>query len=158
MLRVIEKHGYKEPFAIQRQAIPAILNGRDVIGVAKTGSGKTLAFVLPMIRHILDQPPLADGEGPIGLILAPARELAVQIFNEVKKFCKPAGLQATAVYGGSSVSDQIASLKRGADVVVRWSWGACACVGIGCCFEAADYSHTPAWLYSSPHRSAPQVA
>ena len=53
--------------------------GRDVIGVAKTGSGKTLAFLIPMFRHILDQPRLGEGEGPIGLIMAPARELAVQV-------------------------------------------------------------------------------
>lgn len=71
------------PFPIQRQAMPALMSGRDVIGVARTGSGKTLAFMLPMLRHILDQPILAEGEGPIGLIMAPARELAVQIYNEV---------------------------------------------------------------------------
>jgi superfamily II DNA/RNA helicase len=53
-------------------------------GVAKTGSGKTLAFLLPMFRHIMDQPELREGEGPIGLIMAPARELAVQIYNEVR--------------------------------------------------------------------------
>lgn len=63
--------------------MPALMSGRDVIGVARTGSGKTLAFLLPMLRHILDQPLLAEGEGPIGLIMAPARELAVQIYNEV---------------------------------------------------------------------------
>jgi hypothetical protein len=89
----------KEPFPIQKQAIPAIMCGRDVIGVAKTGSGKTLAFLLPMLRHILDQPPLMDGEGPIGLIMAPARELANQIFHEAKKFTKPLGLRVTCIYG-----------------------------------------------------------
>jgi ATP-dependent RNA helicase DDX46/PRP5 len=89
----------KEPFPIQKQAIPAIMCGRDVIGVAKTGSGKTLAFLLPMLRQILDQPPLMDGEGPIGLIMAPARELANQIFHEAKKFTKPLGLRVTCIYG-----------------------------------------------------------
>ena len=118
MLRLIAKHGFKEPFAIQRQALPAVMSGRDVIGIAKTGSGKTLAFLLPMFRHVLDQPPLKDNEGPIGLIMAPARELAQQIYVETKKFCKDLGLRATAVYGGSSVSDQIANLKRGSDVVI----------------------------------------
>ena len=58
MLGVIEKLGLDAPFAIQKQAIPAIMCGRDLIGVAKTGSGKTLAFLLPMFRHIMDQPPL----------------------------------------------------------------------------------------------------
>jgi ATP-dependent RNA helicase DDX46/PRP5 len=60
------------------------MSGRDVIGIAETGSGKTLAYLLPMFRHILSQPPLQDGEGPIGLVMAPTRELATQIFNEAK--------------------------------------------------------------------------
>merc|ERR1711871_217839 len=106
------------PFAVQRQAIPAIMAGRDVIAVAKTGSGKTMAFLLPMFRHILDQPRLRDGEGPIGLIMAPARELAFQINAEAKKFCKSIGLRVACIYGGANVADQIADLKRGADIVV----------------------------------------
>jgi len=77
------------PFPIQRQCLPALCAGRDVIGIAKTGSGKTLAYALPMLRHILAQPDLAVGEsGPIGLVLAPARELAIQINDVVKKFAK----------------------------------------------------------------------
>ena len=90
--------------------------GRDIIAVAKTGSGKTLAFLLPLFRHILDQPPLRDSEGPIGLIMAPARELAFQITNEAKKFTKALGLRVTCVYGGGGVADQIADLKRGAEI------------------------------------------
>ncbi|KAG7396660.1 putative ATP-dependent RNA helicase ddx46 [Phytophthora boehmeriae] len=118
MLQLIQKHGYEEPFAIQKQALPAIMSGRDVIGIAKTGSGKTLAFLLPMFRHILHQPPLQENEGPIGIIMAPARELAQQIYVEARKFSKGLGLRATAVYGGSSVSEQIANLKRGSDIVI----------------------------------------
>ncbi|KAF4319453.1 hypothetical protein BBI17_005973 [Phytophthora kernoviae] len=118
MLQLIQKHGYEEPFAIQKQALPAIMSGRDVIGIAKTGSGKTLAFLLPMFRHILHQPPLQEGEGPIGIVMAPARELAQQIYVEARKFSKGLGLRATAVYGGSSVSEQIANLKRGSDIVI----------------------------------------
>jgi ATP-dependent RNA helicase DDX46/PRP5 len=94
------------------------MSGRDVIGIAKTGSGKTLAFLLPMLRHIMDQPELGEGEGPIGLIMAPARELAIQIYNEARKFTKALNLRVTAVYGGASVADQIGELKRGADIVV----------------------------------------
>ncbi|KAG6976804.1 hypothetical protein JG688_00000985 [Phytophthora aleatoria] len=118
MLQLIKKHGYEEPFAIQKQALPAIMSGRDVIGIAKTGSGKTLAFLLPMFRHILAQPPLQESEGPIGIVMAPARELAQQIYVEARKFSKGLGLSATAVYGGSSVSEQIANLKRGSDIVI----------------------------------------
>lgn len=118
LLQLLQKHGYAEPFAVQRQALPAIMAGRDVIGIAKTGSGKTLAFLLPMYRHILHQPPLQEGEGPIGLVMAPARELAQQIYVEAKKFAKGLGMRATAVYGGSSVSEQIGNLKRGSDIVI----------------------------------------
>jgi len=62
----LKKHNYEKPTPIQTQAIPAIMAGRDLIGIAKTGSGKTLAFLLPMFRHIMDQPPLEDTDGPIG--------------------------------------------------------------------------------------------
>ena len=79
IVTVLRRHHWDAPFAIQRQAVPAIMGGRDVIGVAKTGSGKTLAYLIPMFRHLMDQPPLADGEGPIALIMAPARELAIQV-------------------------------------------------------------------------------
>ena len=118
LLQIIEKHNLQEPFPIQKQAIPAIMCGRDVIGVAKTGSGKTLAFLLPMIRHILDQPPISDTDGPIGIIMAPARELAFQIYHEAKKFMKPLGLRVACIYGGAGIAEQIADIKRGADVVV----------------------------------------
>jgi ATP-dependent RNA helicase DDX46/PRP5 len=118
ILTAIYAHSLKEPFAIQRQAIPAIMNGRDVIGVAKTGSGKTLAFLLPLFRHILDQPPLGDNEGPIGLVMAPARELAFQINNEAKKFTKSLGMRVACIYGGSSFADQMGDLKRGSEIVV----------------------------------------
>lgn len=60
------RQGYEKPTPIQAQAIPAIMNGRDLIGIAKTGSGKTIAFLLPMFRHIMDQRSLEEGEGPIG--------------------------------------------------------------------------------------------
>jgi ATP-dependent RNA helicase DDX46/PRP5 len=98
-LQLLEKHSLASPFPIQQQAIPAIMCGRDIIGVAKTGSGKTLAFVLPMIRHIQDQPPRKEGEGPIGIIMAPSRELALQITTESKKFTKTLGLRVASIYG-----------------------------------------------------------
>lgn len=65
-LCLFPRHNYEKPTPIQAQAIPAIMSGRDLIGIAKTGSGKTIAFLLPMFRHILDQRPLEDAEGPIG--------------------------------------------------------------------------------------------
>ena len=66
MLNALKHYKYEKPTPIQCQAIPAIMSGRDVIGIAKTGSGKTLAFLLPMIRHVLDQEPLDEMDGPIG--------------------------------------------------------------------------------------------
>jgi ATP-dependent RNA helicase DDX46/PRP5 len=117
-LDVIAALGYSKPTSIQAQAIPAIMSGRDVIGVAKTGSGKTIAFLLPMFRHIKDQRPLEPLEGPIGLIIAPTRELATQIHRDCKPFLKALNLRAACTYGGAPIKDQIADLKRGAEIIV----------------------------------------
>ena len=94
------------------------MSGRDIIGIAKTGSGKTLAFLLPMFRHILAQPPLEQGDGPIAIIITPTRELATQIMFECKKFTKFIGLRVVAIYGGTQISEQIGELKPGAEIVV----------------------------------------
>ncbi|XP_030649321.1 putative ATP-dependent RNA helicase DDX46 isoform X2 [Chanos chanos] len=118
VLNALKKHNYEKPTPIQAQAIPAIMSGRDLIGIAKTGSGKTIAFLLPMFRHILDQRPLEEGEGPIAVIMTPTRELALQITKECKKFSKPLGLRVVCVYGGTGISEQIAELKRGAEIIV----------------------------------------
>ena len=115
---LVGKKKYDFPFPIQCQAIPTIMSGRDVIGVAETGSGKTLAYVLPMLRHIKDQRPLEEGDGPIGLIMAPTRELAWQIYTECKAYAKAVGMNVACVYGGAGVQGQIADLKRGAEIVV----------------------------------------
>lgn len=94
ILSILAKMKIEKPYAVQSQCLPCIMAGRDVIGIAKTGSGKTLAYLLPMLRHIADQPPLAPHEsGPIGLVLAPARELAVQIHHVTKMFAKQLGLK-----------------------------------------------------------------
>ncbi|KAF2761871.1 P-loop containing nucleoside triphosphate hydrolase protein [Pseudovirgaria hyperparasitica] len=117
-LGVISSLGYEKPSSIQAQAIPAIMSGRDVIGVAKTGSGKTVAFMLPMFRHIKDQRPLGGMDGPVGLIIAPTRELATQIHRDCKPFLKALDLRAVCTYGGAPIKDQIADLKRGAEIIV----------------------------------------
>ncbi|PTU22502.1 hypothetical protein P175DRAFT_0135750 [Aspergillus ochraceoroseus IBT 24754] len=117
-LDVIEKLGFESLTSIQAQAIPAIMAGRDVIGVAKTGSGKTMAFLIPMFRHIKDQRPLENMEGPVGLIMTPTRELATQIHKDCKPFLKALNLRAVCAYGGAPIKDQIADLKRGAEIIV----------------------------------------
>jgi ATP-dependent RNA helicase DDX46/PRP5 len=117
-LDVVERLGYESLTSIQAQAIPSVMAGRDVIGVAKTGSGKTMAFLIPMFRHIKDQRPLENMEGPISLIMTPTRELATQIHKDCKPFLKALGLRAVCAYGGAPIKDQIADLKRGAEIVV----------------------------------------
>eukprot|EP00899_Mesostigma_viride_P004601 jgi/Mesvir1/14141/Mv12277-RA.2 len=118
VLDTLKKLGCDKPMPIQSQALPVIMSGRDCIGIAKTGSGKTFAFVLPMLRHVMDQPPLAQGDGPIALIMAPTRELCQQIYNDIKRLAKPLGLSCVAVFGGSGVAEQIGILKRGVEIVV----------------------------------------
>ncbi|XP_019728342.1 putative ATP-dependent RNA helicase DDX46 [Hippocampus comes] len=118
ILNALKKQSYEKPTPIQAQAIPAIMSGRDLIGIAKTGSGKTIAFLLPMFRHIMDQRPLEEAEGPISVIMTPTRELALQITKECKKFSKSLGLRVVCVYGGTGISEQIAELKRGAEIIV----------------------------------------
>lgn len=118
LMSAITKQGYERPTPIQCQALPIVLSGRDIIGIAKTGSGKTAAFVLPMIVHIMDQPELEKEEGPIGVICAPTRELAHQIYLECKKFSKSHGIRVSAVYGGMSKLDQFKELKAGCEIVV----------------------------------------
>ena len=118
VLDVISDLEYEKPSAIQAQAIPAIMSGRDVISVAKTGSGKTMAFLLPMFRHIKAQKPLRNMDGPIGIVMAPTRELADQIYKACRPFLKALDLRAVCTAGGLPITGQIAALKQGAHIVV----------------------------------------
>ncbi len=108
--------GYEEPTPVQREAIPPLLAGRDVLGQAATGTGKTAAFALPLL-HILT--PTADAKDRLGaLILVPTRELAMQVAEAVHKYGKAMGITAVPIYGGSPMETQLRALKRGVDVVV----------------------------------------
>eukprot|EP00931_Biecheleriopsis_adriatica_P052116 TRINITY_DN3029_c0_g2_i1.p1 TRINITY_DN3029_c0_g2~~TRINITY_DN3029_c0_g2_i1.p1 ORF type:complete len:1280 (+),score=456.61 TRINITY_DN3029_c0_g2_i1:132-3971(+) len=118
IMKILEKRDYETPFPIQMQAIPALMCGRDLIGVAQTGSGKTLAYLLPVLRHVLDQPKLADGDGPIAFMVAPTRELALQIQREANVFCKAVNLTSVCAYGGGPMGEQLSALKRGAELLV----------------------------------------
>ncbi|GAV51199.1 hypothetical protein ZYGR_0AD03820 [Zygosaccharomyces rouxii] len=111
---------FENPTSIQAQAIPAIMCGRDVIGISKTGSGKTISYLLPLIRHIKAQRHLASDEsGPLGLVLAPTRELAIQINEEVTKFtAKDKSVNSVCCTGGSELKEQIRKLKKGIEIVV----------------------------------------
>merc|ERR1719400_2183000 len=119
ILEILKKLNYENPSPIQAQAIPVVMSGRDMIGIAKTGSGKTLAFLLPLFRHINAQPELEEEDGPIAIIMTPTRELCIQIGKEIKKFQRAMrGVRYVCVYGGTSISEQIAELKRGAEIIV----------------------------------------
>ena len=94
------------------------LLGRDMIGISRTGSGKTLAFLLPGMIHINAQPYLQPGDGPIVLVLAPTRELAVQIKVECDKFGASSQIKNTCVYGGAPKRHQTGDLQRGVEIVI----------------------------------------
>ncbi|BGP19047.1 hypothetical protein JCM10213v2_007129 [Rhodosporidiobolus nylandii] len=106
------------PTAIQSQAIPLILGGKDTIAISDTGSGKTLAYALPSLLHINAQDPVTSDSGPIALILAPTRELALQIFTVYKELGKSSELKVCCAYGGVSRHTQLAAMHGGYDVLV----------------------------------------
>ena len=106
--------GYQTPTPIQIQAIPRVLLGGDVMGLAQTGTGKTAAFVLPMLHRLL-----AGSRGHVrGLIIAPTRELAEQINESIIELGKETGIRSLTVYGGVNANPQVAKLKQGVDIVV----------------------------------------
>lgn len=107
--------GFSQPFAIQLEAIPVAMNGRDVCGRAKTGSGKTLAFGVPMLSRIQGS---AAPSAPLGLVLVPTRELAVQVAEVLQPVAAAAGITVTPVYGGASREQQVRELQRGVELVV----------------------------------------
>eukprot|EP00440_Ansanella_granifera_P013131 gb/GFBE01014269.1/.p1 GENE.gb/GFBE01014269.1/~~gb/GFBE01014269.1/.p1 ORF type:complete len:493 (+),score=87.29 gb/GFBE01014269.1/:1-1479(+) len=118
VLEEVQRAGFKEPTPIQIQGWPIALSGRDMVGIAETGSGKTLAFLLPAIVHINAQPFLKRGDGPIVLVLAPTRELAVQIQEECIRFGKSSKIKNTCCYGGTQKGDQRRDLAEGVEIVI----------------------------------------
>jgi len=112
ILKGINELGYEEPFPIQEAVIPVLLTGRDVVGQAHTGSGKTAAFALAMLQKIKPK------NGIQGLIMAPTRELAMQITGEIKKFGKYTKIRVATVYGGQGMGIQLDALDRGVEIVV----------------------------------------
>jgi superfamily II DNA/RNA helicase len=107
--------GFAQPFAIQTEAIPVAMQGRDVCGRAKTGSGKTLAFGVPMLSRITGP---AEPSRPLGLVLVPTRELAVQVSEVLEPVAAHAGLRVLPVYGGASRHHQVEELAKGVELVV----------------------------------------
>jgi len=116
LLRAVSESGYDIPTPIQRQAIPSVLMGRDIIGIAQTGTGKTAGFVLPMI-DILAQG-RARSRMPRSLILEPTRELAAQVAENFEKYGKHHKLSMALLIGGVQMGDQIKALEKGVDVLI----------------------------------------
>ena len=121
LLRAVLDEGYTKPTPIQAQAIPLVIGGQDIMGGAQTGTGKTAAFTLPILQRIL---PFASSspspaKHPVrALILAPTRELALQVFESVKAYSKHTPLRAMCAFGGVDIKPQIAELKRGVEILV----------------------------------------
>ncbi len=112
ILKALEELKFEEVFPIQEACIPVLLSDRDVIGQAHTGSGKTAAFALSMLQQITPK------KGIQGLVVAPTRELAMQISGEIKKFAKYTGIKTATVYGGQGMGIQLDALERGVEIVV----------------------------------------
>ena len=113
ILKAISGMGFEEPTPIQMQTIPVLLTGKDLMGQAQTGTGKTAAFGIPIIERIDKKDPLVQA-----IILAPTRELAIQVAEEMNKLGRFKGVQSVPIYGGTSIERQIKALRRGVNVVV----------------------------------------
>jgi ATP-dependent RNA helicase DeaD len=117
LVKAVTALGYEEPTPIQREAIPHLLTGRDLIGQAGTGTGKTAAFALPLIDRLLESPS-SKRRAPRGLILVPTRELAMQVAEAIHRYSKRTALTVVPLYGGAPMDQQIRALARGADIAV----------------------------------------
>jgi ATP-dependent RNA helicase RhlE len=122
ILRAIRDEGYTTPTPIQQKSIPALLAGRDLLGVAQTGTGKTAAFALPLLHYLekntAGAPRKAQHRQPRALILAPTRELASQIGDSLRSYGRHLSLRTTTVFGGTSIRPQIRALNQGVHVLV----------------------------------------
>lgn len=115
LLDVLSGLGYEEPTPIQREAIPPLLRGQDLLGQAATGTGKTAAFALPMLQRMSGD---SRGADPVGLVLVPTRELAMQVSQAFHRYGRDLGVRVLPIYGGQPIGRQLRVLDRGVDVVV----------------------------------------
>ncbi|MFV1972647.1 MAG: DEAD/DEAH box helicase [Thiohalobacterales bacterium] len=117
--RAVSEKGYSVPTPIQQQAIPSILDGRDLMGGAQTGTGKTAGFTLPLLHRLMETGKPGKGRRPIrALVLTPTRELAAQVAESVQTYGRYLPLKSTVVYGGVSINPQKMKLVRGVDILV----------------------------------------
>ena len=118
LVRALLEAGYTEPTPIQVQAIPKVIEGHDLLGIAQTGTGKTAAFSLPILHHLNAKQVESKARHPRALILAPTRELAIQIADSIKLYGRHIAFKQTSIFGGVGQNPQVAALKRGVDVIV----------------------------------------
>lgn len=118
LVQTLKELGYKQPTPIQVQAIPRVLEGRDLIAEAQTGTGKTAAFALPMIQQLSREPASGDYHEIRGLVLVPTRELAVQVGDNALEYGRLLGMRVISIFGGVRFDNQIRKMKRGADILV----------------------------------------
>ena len=119
LLRAIAAQGYTRPTSIQAQAVPIVLQGRDVLAGAQTGTGKTAAFALPILQLFSDRPRRAGNVGaPRALILTPTRELAAQVGESIGRYGAHLKLRSTVIFGGVNINPQKTALQRGVDILV----------------------------------------
>ncbi len=116
LLKVLKTKGYTVPTPIQTQAVPAILQGQDILARAQTGTGKTDAFALPLVEILSRKN--GNGRHPRALVLTPTRELALQVAESIKVYARRVSLRCTVVYGGVRINPQIDRLRRGIDILV----------------------------------------
>ena len=117
LLRAVREQGYETPTPIQQKAIPAVLQGRDLVATAQTGTGKTAGFVLPILQRLIQQP-RAQSNHALALILTPTRELAAQIQESIQHYGKHVSLRSTVVFGGVKINPQMIALRAGVEILV----------------------------------------
>ena len=117
LLRAVQEKGYSQPSPIQEQAIPAILEGHDLMAAAQTGTGKTAGFTLPLLQRLADGPRAKPNQAR-ALVLTPTRELAAQVHDSVQTYGKHLSLNSVVVFGGVKINPQMMALRRGADILV----------------------------------------
>ncbi|MEE4452047.1 DEAD/DEAH box helicase [Novosphingobium resinovorum] len=118
ILRALTAKGYTDPSPIQRKAIPSLLEGRDLLGIAQTGTGKTAAFSLPSLHRLANEPKPRQNAGCRMLVLSPTRELAAQIAENMRGYAKFLNLTVQCIFGGVPVGKQARALERGTDILV----------------------------------------
>ena len=120
LLRAVSEHGYTKPTPIQQQAIPPVLEGRDLMGGAQTGTGKTAGFTLPLLQRLMESQDQNSQHKHVirALVLTPTRELAAQVGESVETYAKYLPLKSTVVFGGVKINRQIERIRRGVDILV----------------------------------------